>query len=162
MLRVLAASRCFSISLSRSFISFSIRYRRPTPESSSHIEQVDKRDQKVLCEVSRDLSRIVLPFLYEKITICLDEEFRLPTRFRYFLKYSSQHSNLVKDLAFEAPFKNSLTDRCQHNIPWTEPEDDSEEGMYNVGDDNNMLGVLFSQLMLFLECLADNTIRSFR
>ena len=116
----------------------------------------------MLCEVSKDLCKIVLPFLYEKITICLDEEFRFPTRFHCFLKYSRRHSSLVKELAFEAPFRNNLTERCPHNILWPEPEDDSDEEMYDVEDDNNMLEVISSQLMLFLECFADNTIRSFR
>lgn len=153
---------------------------------------MDKRDQKALCEVSKILLQIALPFLYERITISFDEGLQFPTRFHHFSTYSKKYSSLVKELAFESPFKNELEDRCPHSIWCSKSGGDirgdndifkkMEDALSRINDRdaindldsiNDLDGIydpdgidgmerLSVQLLPFLECFGDNTMRNFR
>ncbi len=98
------------------------------------------------------MNEATVSILYETITITLDERSVDYTNLDCFLRYSTRHLELVKDLAFEALFKNVLQDRCVHYL--FKPDFDSK---YISGVDK-----LARILMPFLNCLKDNGLRSFR
>jgi hypothetical protein len=76
---------------------------------------VDTADLKSLSEVSKRMYDVSVPYLYESITISMDELFMTKLRGNVGPMYFG-HFKHMRDLCFKAPFHKKLQHRRPHEM----------------------------------------------
>jgi hypothetical protein len=118
---------------------------------------------KRLCEVSKILNNITIPYLYKEIIIeATDEFFLQDLDVEPLLRTCSKpisHLSYVKKVQVLSRFHRNLKSRCIHNhFEDMELDDSDEEG----DEEPNSFAKLTTNLMSIFQQLKDGSLRSFR
>lgn len=110
-------------------------------------------DLKNLCEVSRNICKVVTPCLYETITLSIEERSLDDLTHRYAGLPLEKVGRYTKDICIRAPFHIRLGERCWHyNAKIMQETNDEKDSFFDTMMD----------LDIFLTCLHKNKLRSFK